>query len=68
VDGGDSQIQICVIKKIEAYFQIPEKRRRAGAVQDASRQLNADSQRASVLDCGSPLPLSHGKAKITSKK
>jgi hypothetical protein len=37
---------------------IEEKRQRAGALQDASRVPNASAPRASVMDCGSPLPLS----------
>jgi hypothetical protein len=34
------------------------KRQGAGALQDASRGPEASAERASVLDCGSPLPLS----------
>ena len=36
------------------------KRQRAGALQDASRHPGIFGQRASVLDCGGPPPLSHG--------
>jgi type II restriction enzyme len=38
------------------------KRRKPGALQDASRIMNAPDERASVLDCGGPPPLSHGHA------
>jgi hypothetical protein len=41
------------------------KRQRAGALQDASRGSFVTGQRASVLDCGGPPPLSHG-AQITN--
>jgi hypothetical protein len=35
-----------------------EKRQRTGALQDASRNPRVSGQRASVLDCGGPPPLS----------
>ena len=37
-----------------------EKRQRAGALQDASRNSQVADTRVSVLDCGGPPPLSPG--------
>ena len=37
-----------------------EKRQRAGALQDASRNSQVAGTRVSVLDCGGPPPLSDG--------
>ena len=42
----------------DELVQPMEKRQKTGAVQDATRRSGANGERASVLDCGSPLPLS----------
>jgi hypothetical protein len=48
----------CELGQLALRFRrAARKRQRTGALQDASRISGVTGQRASVLDCGSPLPL-----------
>jgi hypothetical protein len=57
-------LQRCQSYGLRRLRPVP-KRQRTGALQDASRHPGITRQRASVLDCGGPPPLSHG---VTNKR